>query len=65
MKTKRYYEVYWVDCYGKKDKIAITDNTDKWLEENNKERIADGFDADDLEDFIFIECEVYIYDEKV
>tara|TARA_R100001443_G_scaffold15537_3_gene25341 strand:- start:2324 stop:2521 length:198 start_codon:yes stop_codon:yes gene_type:complete len=63
MKTKLYYDIYWTDCSGKTDKIATTDNLDKWLEENNEERIADGFDPDELDDFIIEECEACIYEE--
>ena len=59
------YNIYWTDCYGKTDKIATTVDTDKWLEENNEERIADGLDPDELDDFIIEECEVDTYEEEV
>ena len=62
MKAK-LYNIYWTDCSGKTDMIATTNNLDKWLEENNEERIANGFDPDELDDFIIEEADTYIYEE--
>tara|TARA_R100001443_G_scaffold34176_1_gene47987 strand:+ start:1402 stop:1590 length:189 start_codon:yes stop_codon:yes gene_type:complete len=58
------HNIYWTDCYGKTDKIATTNNLDKWLEENNEERIADGLEPDELDDFIIEECEVTTYEDN-
>ena len=39
-KEKYIYNIYWTDCFGTKDFVATTYDVDKWLEQNNKERIA-------------------------
>ena len=62
MKAK-LYNIYWTDCYGKTDLVATTDNLDKWLEENNEQRIVDGLDAESLDDFEIKEADTYIYEE--
>ena len=63
MKAK-LYNIFWTDCYGNSNFLATTNNLDKWLEENNEERIADGFDPDELDDFIIEEADTYIYEEE-
>ena len=61
MKAK-LYNIYWTDCYGKTDMIATTNNLDKWLEANNKER--DEEEAESLDDFEIEEANTYIYEEE-
>ena len=58
------YNIYWTDSCGITDLIATTDNLDKWLEKNNEERIADGLDPDELDDFEIEEANVYIYEDE-
>ena len=60
----KLYNIYWTDCYEKTDLLATTDNLDKWLEENNEQRIADGLEPDELDDFIIEETDTYIYEVK-
>ena len=63
-KRNTIHNIYWTDCYGKTDLLATTDNLDKWLEENNEQRIADGLEPDELHDFIIEETDTYLYEEQ-
>ena len=58
----KLYNIYWTDCCGITDLLATTDNLDKWLEDNNKERDKEEWEA--LDDFEIEEANVYIYEEK-
>ena len=58
----KLYNIYWTDCSGITDLLATTDNLDKWLEDNNKERDKEEWEA--LDDFEIEEANVYIYEEK-
>ena len=53
MKTeeKYIYNIYWTDCFGTRDFVASTYDVNKWLEQNNKERIADGNEPESLTEF--------------
>jgi hypothetical protein len=45
--------------------MDTTNNVDKWLEENNKQRIANGEEAERLDQFEIEEVEAIIYSEEV
>jgi len=53
METKHnyIYNIYWTDCYGKQEFVASTYDVDKWLEQNNEERIADGNEPETITEF--------------
>tara|TARA_B100000579_G_C22461669_1_gene679221 strand:- start:232 stop:429 length:198 start_codon:yes stop_codon:yes gene_type:complete len=57
----KIYNIYWHDGCGNRDYIATTNDTDRWLEENNERRIADGLDPESLDDFEIEENDTYIY----
>ena len=57
----KLYNIYWTDCYGNSNFVATTNNLDKWLEDNNKER--DEEEAESLDDFEIEEANTYIYEE--
>ena len=57
----KLYNIYWTDSCGITDLIATTNNLDKWLEDNNKER--DEEEAETLDVFEIEEANVYIYEE--
>jgi len=59
----KLYNIYFNDGCGNTDKIATTNNLDKWLEENNEQRILDGLDTESLDDFGIEEADVCIYEE--
>jgi hypothetical protein len=44
--------IYWYDSYGFEDLVAIVDNPNKWLEENNQQRKKDGEEPETLDEFI-------------
>ena len=50
-KEKYIYNIYWTNCYGTKDIVATTYNVNKWLDQNNKERIADGNEPESITEF--------------
>ena len=52
------YNIYWYDSYGNKSLIVTTNNVDKWLEENSKQRIANGELPESPNDFEIEEVEV-------
>ena len=41
-KEKNMYIVYYRNNYGKKEYVTTTHDVNKWLDLNNKERVADG-----------------------
>jgi hypothetical protein len=43
------------DRNGKKSLEAVTNNPEKWLQEHNESRIADGNEPEELDDFIIEE----------
>tara|TARA_Y100000401_G_C8299505_1_gene213220 strand:- start:131 stop:550 length:420 start_codon:yes stop_codon:yes gene_type:complete len=49
--TKHIYNIYWTDSYGNKDFVASTYDVNKWLEENNKQRMADGSEPESITEF--------------
>jgi len=62
----KLYQIYYINSYGEKEFVAITDNPDEWLKENNKQRIGDGEEPENLDDFeIYEEQDVWIYNKEV
>jgi len=61
MKAK-LYNIYWTDCSGNRSLEATTNNLDKWLEDNNKDRDKEEWEA--LDDFEIEEANAYIYEEE-
>ena len=59
----KLYNIYWHDGCGNRDHVATTNNLDKWLEDNNKDRVSDGNEPEDLDDFEIEEADAYIYEE--
>ena len=56
----KLFNIYYEDSYGRIDLIATTNNLDKWLEDNNKDRE----DLESLDDFQIEEADLYFYEEK-
>lgn len=50
-KEKNMYIVYFRNNYGKKEYVTTTYDVNKWLDLNNKERVADGNEPEQLTDF--------------
>lgn len=53
------YNIYSHDGCGNRDYVATTNNLDKWLEDNNKDRDK----HESLDDFEIEEANAYIYEE--
>ncbi len=53
--------IFWTDPYGQTELIAITNNTKKWLEINNKLRVDDGEDPESITDFTIEEVNADIF----
>ena len=56
----KLFNIYYEDSYGHIDLIATTNNLDKWLEDNNKDRE----DLESLDDFQIEEADLYFYEEN-
>lgn len=56
------YIVWFYDSEGNRDLVAITNEPMKWLEENNKQRVNDGEEPEDIDDFEIEAYGAYIYD---
>ena len=61
----KLYQIDYINSYGETEFVALTDNPDEWLKENNEQRIQDGEEPEELEDFEIFEVGVYIYNEEV
>ena len=58
------YLIYWIDSYGKMDYITAVDNPKKWLKMNNKERVDNGEEPENLSDFHIDEIDVEIFNKE-
>ena len=59
------FNIFYTDCYGDQSLIATTNDLDRWLKDHNKERVSEGNDPDELDDFEIEEgTSIYIYEEK-
>ena len=56
----KLYNIYWHDG-TERIYVVTTNNVNKWLEENNKQRIADKEKPECLHDFDIEETEFLIY----
>ena len=56
------YIVWYYDSEGNRDLVAITNEPLKWLEENNKQRVNDGEEPEEIDDFEIEAYGAYIYD---
>ena len=55
------YIVWYYDSEGNRDLVAITNEPMKWLKENNKQRVDDGEDPEEIDDFEIEAYGAYIY----
>ena len=59
---KQFYNIYFTNCDGTRDYVVTTNDFDKWLEKNNKERLNDKEEKETREDFILEMANVESYD---
>ena len=55
--------IFYTDAFGHQSLIATTNNLDSWLKAHNKERVSEGNEPDELDDFEIEEgTSGYIYE---
>ena len=60
------YQIDYINSYGEIEFVALTDNPEEWLKENNEKRIGEGNEPENLDDFeIYEQFNVYIYNKEV
>ena len=64
MSEVKLYNIYWYDSYGNRSLIDTTNNLDKWLTENNEQRIANKELPENLSDFEIEEVQTIIYSKE-
>ena len=47
----KLYQIDYINTYGEREFVAITDDPNKWLKDNNKQRIGDGEEPEKITDF--------------
>ena len=61
----KLYQIDYINSYGETEFVALTDNLDEWLKENNEQRIGDGNEPEELEDFeIYEQFNIWIYNKE-
>ena len=48
---EKLYQIDYINSYGEKEFVVITDDPNEWLKDNNKQRIADGEEPEKITDF--------------
>lgn len=64
MNGEEIYNIYSHDGCGHRDYVATTNNLDKWLEANNKERKEQGLSEESHDDFETEIAVFYMFKEK-
>jgi len=57
----KLYNIYWPHSLRASNHLVVTNDVDKWLEENNNQRIKDGEVPEKLSDFEIREVTASIY----
>ncbi len=53
----KLYQIDYINSYGETEFVALTDNPEEWLKENNEQRIGDGNEPEKLDDFQIFEVD--------
>jgi hypothetical protein len=59
-----YYAVYYTNSYGERELDVVTNNFGGWLKQSNKERVNEGQEPYDSDDFQLVDVEVFSRGEK-
>ncbi len=62
-KNNKLYNVYINDNYGKRVYLTTTDDFEKWLEESNKWRVADGIEPESADYFMVREANLQLFNK--
>ena len=60
---EKLYQIDYINSYGEKEFVVITDDPNEWLKDNNKQRIGDGEEPEKITDFE-IQLLFYTTDKK-
>ena len=60
----KLYQIDYINSYGETEFVALTDNPEEWLKENNEQRIGDGNEPEELDDFEIFEVDLWLYNKK-
>lgn len=60
----KLYQIDYINSFGEVEFVGLTDNPDKWLKENNEQRVGDGNEPEDLDDFEIFEVDTWIYNQE-
>ena len=64
-KIMKLYNIYWHDGMSRLPiHVATTDSPEKWLKDNNKQRVRGGEEPEALNDFEIEEVNVEFYEEQ-
>ena len=61
----KLYQIDYINSYGEKEFVALTDNPEEWLKVNNERRVNDGNEPEKFTDFQIIEHNVEIFNKEV
>ena len=60
----KLYQIDYINSYGETEFVALTDNPEEWLKENNEQRIGDGNEPEELNDFEIFEVDLWLYNKE-
>jgi len=60
----KLYQIDYINSYGETEFVALTDNPEEWLKENNEQRIGDGNEPEELDDFEIFEVDLCLYNKE-
>jgi hypothetical protein len=63
-KLMKLYQIDYINSYGEVEFVALTDNPEEWLKENNEQRIDDGNEPEELDDFEIFEVDLWLYNKE-
>jgi hypothetical protein len=58
------YKITYINSYGEREDVGITDNLEKWLKHNNEIRVGDGNEPESLDDFEIEQVDIEIFNEE-
>ena len=60
----KLYQIDYINSYGETEFVALTDNPEEWLKENNEQRIGDGNEPEELDDFEIFAVDLSLYNKE-
>lgn len=58
------YKISYINSYGKREAVGMTDNPERWLKHYNKIRIGDGNEPEKLDDFEIEQVDIQLFDKE-